>query len=37
MQVKHDPIGAAILDFAATGTSQDIVVSSDLCEDYVIA
>ncbi|NGF74262.1 class I SAM-dependent methyltransferase [Fluviicola sp. SGL-29] len=37
MQVKHDPIGAAILDFAATGTSQDIVVASDLCEDDVIA
>lgn len=37
MQSKQDPIGAAILDFAATGKSQDIVVASDLCEDDVIA
>lgn len=37
MNAKNDPIGAAILDFAATGKSQNIVVASDLCEDDVIA
>lgn len=37
MNVKNDPIGAAILDFAATGKSQDIIVASDLCEDDAIA
>lgn len=36
MSFKDDPIGQAILDFAESGKSQDIIVSSDLCEDDVI-
>lgn len=36
MKSKNDPIGQAILDFAHSGKSKDIIVSSDLCEDDVI-
>lgn len=36
MSIHNDPIGQAILDFAASGKSKDIIVSSDLCEDDVI-
>lgn len=36
MNSKKDPIGQAILDFAQSGKSQQIVVASDLCEDDVI-
>ena len=31
--MKKDPIGKAILDFAQTGISKDIIVRSDLCDD----
>lgn len=31
-----DPIGAAILDFAATKKPTDIIVMSDICEDDII-
>jgi SAM-dependent methyltransferase len=31
-----DPIGEAILDFAATRKPNDIIVSSELCEDDII-
>lgn len=31
-----DPIGAAILDFAATKKPNDIIVMSDICEDDII-
>lgn len=37
MNTHNDPIGQAILDFAASGKSKDIIVSSDLCEDDVIS
>lgn len=36
MSLKNDPIGQAILDFAESGKSKDIIVSSDLCEDDII-
>lgn len=36
MSQKNDPIGQAILDFAQNGKADDIIVSSDLCEDDVI-
>lgn len=36
MKRLNDPIGQAILDFSSTKKSQDITVSSDLCEDDVI-
>lgn len=36
MSTHNDPLGQAILDFAASGKSKDIIVSSDLCEDDVI-
>lgn len=36
MAENNDPIGQAILDFAATKKSVDIIVSSDLCDDDVI-
>lgn len=32
----NDPIGQAILDYAKTGRSEDIIVKSDLCDDDVI-
>lgn len=32
----NDPIGAAILAYEQTGVSQDIEVTSDICEDDVI-
>ena len=32
----NDPMGQAILDFASSGKSKDIIVSSDICEDDVI-
>ena len=31
-----DPMGQAILDFASTGKSKDIIVCSDICDDDVI-
>lgn len=33
---KGDPVGAAILDYAATKKPNDIIVSSDICEDDII-
>lgn len=36
MSSKNDPFGQAILDFAQSGKSKEIVVASDLCEDDVI-
>lgn len=33
---KGDPIGAAILDYAATKKPADIIVGSDICEDDII-
>ncbi|HLU87604.1 MAG TPA: hypothetical protein VKZ44_07590, partial [Taishania sp.] len=36
MNQKNDPIGQAILDFVQKGKTDDIIVSSDLCEDDVI-
>ena len=33
---KGDPIGAAILDYAATKKPNDIIVGSDICEDDII-
>lgn len=36
MDAKNDPIGQAILDYASSKKSKDIVVSSDLCEDDTI-
>jgi hypothetical protein len=30
-----DPIGKAILDFAKTKKPDDIIVSSDICEDDI--
>ena len=37
MSILNDPMGQAIVDFAKTGIDQDIIVSSDLCEDDVIS
>ncbi len=37
MRNLNDPMGQAIVDFAETGIDQDIIVSSDLCEDDVIS
>ena len=37
MSTKNDPMGQAILDFEKNGIDQDIIVSSDLCEDDVIS
>lgn len=37
MSIQNDPMGQAIIDFAKTGIDQDIIVSSDLCEDDVIS
>lgn len=36
MEQNNDPFGQAILDFAATGKSKKITVSSDLCDDDYI-
>jgi len=36
MEVEKDAIGRAILDFAAYGKAEDIIVASDICEDDVI-
>ena len=33
---KGDPVGVAILDYAATKKPNDIIVSSDICEDDII-
>ena len=33
---QGDPIGAAILDYAATKKPTDIIVCSDICEDDII-
>ena len=33
----NDPMGQAIIDFANTGIDQEIIVSSDLCDDDVIS
>jgi SAM-dependent methyltransferase len=33
---KGDPVGAAILDYAATKKPNDIIVGSDICEDDII-
>ena len=35
-EIKGDPIGAAILDYAATKKPNDIIVGSDICEDDII-
>lgn len=35
--LKNDPIGQAILDYAATGIDKEIIVASDICEDDVIS
>ena len=37
MSTQNDPMGQAILDFEKNGIDQDIIVSSDLCEDDVIS
>lgn len=34
--VQNDPIGRAILDFAANDFDENIIVSSDICDDDVI-
>lgn len=34
--LKNDPIGKAILDYASTGIDADIIVESDICDDDVI-
>lgn len=34
--VKNDPIGRAILDFVANDFDENIIVSSDICDDDVI-
>ena len=34
---KKDPIGAAILAYSSTHLESDIIVSSDICEDDIIA
>jgi len=38
MEIKKggDPVGAAILDYAATKKPNDIIVGSDICEDDII-
>ena len=33
---KTDPVGVAILDYAATKKAKDIIVCSDICEDDII-
>jgi SAM-dependent methyltransferase len=33
---KTDPVGVAILDYAATKKPKDIIVCSDICEDDII-
>jgi SAM-dependent methyltransferase len=35
-EIKGDPIGVAILDYAATKKPNDIIVGSDICEDDII-
>lgn len=35
-QFKGDPIGVAILDYAKTKRPDDIIVSSEICEDDII-
>ncbi|MBB78600.1 MAG: SAM-dependent methyltransferase [Crocinitomicaceae bacterium] len=37
MVLKNDPIGQAIIDFKKNGINQNIIVSSDLCEDDVLS
>jgi len=36
IEKKGDPVGAAILDYIKTRKPDDIIVSSDICEDDVI-
>ncbi|MFO0495519.1 MAG: class I SAM-dependent methyltransferase [Flavobacteriia bacterium] len=36
IEKKGDPVGAAILDYTKTRKPDDIIVSSDICEDDVI-
>lgn len=36
MDLKNDPIGLAITEFASTKKPTDIIVSSDICDDDII-
>lgn len=34
--LQNDPLGQAIIEFASTGKSEDIIVKSDICDDDII-